>query len=111
MGRKDEFHNSRIAQTDGYPSDWDMRGTVFLRPPSQELVKVGNIVSSQPNINEHTVQDLSKKLSVELPPVSLWHNELGYHVLDGNHRVNAALVRGESHILANVYRAPTKEGN
>lgn len=90
---------------------WRKHGEV-LRVPLRE----GNLYATQGIVRDHGVAQYLKD------PHSNWkirarpgypgydhplfvHHEGNYYTLDGHHRTAAALVRGDSHILGNVYDA------
>lgn len=77
--------------------------TYLSRRPKEKVVEISDIKSSQTYVHPAQVEAMSKLHAGDLPPVHLWETKEGFNVIDGNHRVNAALARGERWVRAHVW--------
>ena len=75
-------------------------------PDFEGMVKISSIKSKQRDVNAKYVKELAAMPADKLEPVMLWKNSRGLHLHDGNHRIHAAIARGETHINARVYSDP-----
>lgn len=75
-------------------------------PTEEKMVKISSIKSAQTEIYPKTVQNYANRPAEEFSPVQLWKDSKGLRVFDGNHRINAALARGETHIRARIWKEP-----
>lgn len=76
-------------------------------PPTEEkMVKISSIKTGQEDVYPKTVQNYAKRPAEEFSPVQLWKDSKGLRVFDGNHRINAAIARGETHIKARIWKEP-----
>lgn len=75
-------------------------------PDAEKMVKISSIKSLQRDVEAKHVNRLASMPAESLEPVSLWKNSRGLYLHDGNHRVAAALARGETHINARIYSNP-----
>ena len=67
------------------------------------MVKISSIKSMQRDVDAKTVQKLSQVPANEIEPVRLWKDSSGLRLFDGNHRIAAAIARGETHINARIW--------
>lgn len=77
-------------------------------PDEEKKVKISSIKSKQRDVNAKKVAEFAKMPAESLEPVMLWRNSRGLILHDGNHRIAAALARGETHINARIYSNPYK---
>lgn len=77
-------------------------------PDEERMVKISSIKSKQRDVKAKQVAEVAKLPAESLEPVLLWRNSRGLILHDGNHRVAAALARGETHINAKIYSNPYK---
>ena len=80
----------------------------FLYSRNIEKVPVKNIVSGQHLVSRKVIEGkINGTIKDHDPEIPYIIHHKGKHILiDGNHRVNKALLTGESHIEANVIHAP-----
>lgn len=79
----------------------------YTTSSSIERVPVEKLESVQSDIDPKHVKKLAKVPGDKLPPVEVSIDEKGRHwVVDGNHRANAALFRGDETVRAEVRRHP-----
>lgn len=98
----------RLKQTDR-----DFQGNVGgiindFHPTEEKMVKISSISTNQPDVYSKTVKNYANRSADESSPVHLWRDSKGLRLFDGNHRVNAALARGETHIKARIWENPYK---
>jgi hypothetical protein len=96
----------RIEKTTGdLPSH---AGSVIndYHPTEEKMVKISSIKSAQTDVYPKTVKRYSERPSEEFSPVQLWKDSKGLRVFDGNHRINAAIARGDTHIAARIWKEP-----
>ena len=96
----------RINTTEGnLPSH---AGSVIndYHPTEEKSVKISSIKSAQTDVYPKTVKRYSERSAEEFSPVQLWRDSKGLQVFDGNHRINAAIARGDSHIDARIWEEP-----
>lgn len=75
-------------------------------PTEEKMVKISSIKTGQEDVYPKTVQNYAKRPAEEFSPVELWKDSKGLRVFDGNHRINAAIARGETHIKARIWKEP-----
>ena len=75
-------------------------------PAEEKMVKISSIKTGQQDVYADTVQRYAKRPAEDFSPVQLWKDSKGLRVFDGNHRINAAIARGETHIRAQIWKAP-----
>jgi hypothetical protein len=75
-------------------------------PTEEKLVKISSIKSAQTEVYPKTVKRYSERSVEEFSPVQLWKDSKGLRVFDGNHRINAAIARGDTHIAARIWKEP-----
>jgi hypothetical protein len=98
----------RIKERSGYlPSH---AGGVIndYSPTEEKLVPISQIKSGQSDVDAKTIRNYANRSSDEFSPVQLWRDSRGLRVFDGNHRINAAIARGETHIKAQIWKDPFK---
>lgn len=77
-------------------------------PDEERSVKISTIQSSQRDVDAKTVKRLAEVPAEEIEPVRLWKDSQGLRLFDGNHRIAAALARGETHIKARIWSNPSR---
>jgi hypothetical protein len=77
-------------------------------PMERKMVKIDSIKSSQTHVSPGAVNAYAKDPhgGTLAEPAHLWKNSRGLNVIDGNHRINAAIQRGDSHIMAHIWKEP-----
>ena len=78
----------------------------FLVKYKEEEIPLGLLRSCQREVDEEKVQLMTKALTdgdaLPLPTVVNDEMYLRYYVLDGNHRINAAILAGQEAVKCNV---------
>lgn len=77
-------------------------------PVEEKSVRISSIKSAQRDVNAKAVRSLAQVPAENIEPIRLWKDSKGLRLFDGNHRIAAALARGETHIRARVWQDPTK---
>lgn len=73
--------------------------------PTRQKVKLGGLIATQPSIHAgfRTQKNPTKG------PISIFRSPKGQHyIIEGHHRSARAVVRGDKHIDALVYREPRR---
>jgi hypothetical protein len=77
-------------------------------PTEEKLVPISRIKSGQSDVDAKTIRNYANRSADEFSPVHLWKDSRGLRVFDGNHRINAAIARGETHVKAQIWKDPFK---
>lgn len=80
-------------------------------PFEERMVKISSIKSSQTHVSPGAVNSYANDPhgGTLREPAHLWANSRGIvGVIDGNHRINAAIQRGDTHIMAHIWKDPRK---
>lgn len=77
-------------------------------PTETKHVKISSLRSEQKSVNRTKVSKYAQTPAEEFPAIKVWKDSRGMRVIEGNHRVNAALQRGETHIKADIHTNPYK---
>lgn len=77
-------------------------------PSERRMVKIDHIKSSQTHVSPNAVNAIAQEPAEKQDPVHLWKNSRGLRVIDGNHRINAAIQRGDTHVMAHIWKEPSK---
>jgi hypothetical protein len=75
-------------------------------PTEEKLVPISRIKSNQSDVDAKTIRNYANRSSNEFSPVHLWRDSRGLRVFDGNHRINAAIARGETNVKAQIWEEP-----
>ena len=75
-------------------------------PSERRMVKIAHIKSSQTHVSPNAVNAIAQEPAEKQDPVHLWKNSRGLRVIDGNHRINAAIQRGDTHVMAHIWQEP-----
>lgn len=76
--------------------------------PVRQQVPLARLESTQDKVSRNAVSKYSRRKS-EAPPIDVthWVNEDRYVIGEGNHRATVALLKGQSHVPADVTRIHT----
>ena len=79
-------------------------------PFERKMVKVSSIKASQTHVSPGAVNRYAEDQhgGTLKEPVHLWKDSRGLRVIDGNHRINAAMQRGDTHVMAHIWKDPNK---
>jgi hypothetical protein len=77
-------------------------------PIQRGMVKISSIKSSQTHVSPGAVGAIASEPAEKQEPVHLWKDSQGLRVIDGNHRINAAIQRGDTHVMAHIWQDPRK---
>ena len=91
-----------------YPAGFAGNVMSSYHPDFEGMVRISSIKSKQRDVNAKHVKKLASMSASDLEPVMIWRNKHGMYLHDGNHRVAAAIARGETHVMARVYGNPYK---
>jgi hypothetical protein len=67
-----------------------------------KTVRIGDLIATQPYVNAPRVAALVPVLDLTTHPVSVIDSTQGLYLMDGHHRVAAAIARGDTSIPAHV---------
>jgi len=76
--------------------------------PVRQQVPLDRLESTQDKVSRNAVSGYSRR-KTEAPPIDVthWVNEDRYVIGEGNHRATVALLKGQSHVPADVVRIHT----